>query len=257
MYPTLPFGPLSLPTGPVLAILAAIVGLELSGRFGKRLGLHPDDVWNTGLIALAAALIVARLWNVFQFWSVYRSEPILILSIRPSGFEFWPGVIAALVGGYVYLIRRALDPLCVGAALTIGALASGVILSISGFMTGAVLGTLSTAPWALPYFGELRHPVGLYQALGLLALFFAFWFVGDARHPGRMILLAAFGYSLLRLFTDGFKDEARMIGPFRASQAAALAAALILSLILARLEIDDRQSPDTQTTKTPESELNK
>ena len=48
MYPTLPFGPLALPTGPILAILAIIVTLDIAGRYGRRLGVHPDDIWNVG-----------------------------------------------------------------------------------------------------------------------------------------------------------------------------------------------------------------
>ena len=57
---------------------------------GRRLGLRPDDLWNTGLIALLAGFIVARVWNVFQFWYVYSAEPLLLFSLRPSGFAFWP-----------------------------------------------------------------------------------------------------------------------------------------------------------------------
>jgi prolipoprotein diacylglyceryltransferase len=91
MYQALPFGPVTLPTGPLLAMLAVFLGLETAGRFGRRLGLRTDDVWNTGLLAVLAGLIVARLWNVFQFWYVYTAEPLLIVSLRPSGFALWPG----------------------------------------------------------------------------------------------------------------------------------------------------------------------
>ena len=59
MYPSLPFGPLSLPTTPVLAIIAFWLALETAARFGKRLRLNGDDVWNLGLVALLAGLIVA------------------------------------------------------------------------------------------------------------------------------------------------------------------------------------------------------
>ncbi|MEZ4609693.1 MAG: hypothetical protein R2838_05500 [Caldilineaceae bacterium] len=44
MYPSLPFGPLSLPTTPVLAIIAFWLALETAARFGKRLRLNGDDV---------------------------------------------------------------------------------------------------------------------------------------------------------------------------------------------------------------------
>ena len=184
MYPTLPFGPLSFPTGPILAILAIIVGLEVAGRYGRKLGLHPDDVWNTGLIAFASGLIVARLWNVFQFSHIYRAEPNLILSLRPSGFAFWPGVVAALIGGYAYLLYRALDPAQVGGALAIGGLAGGSIVAVSGYLTGGILGLPSDLPWALNYFGVARHPAGLYLAIGMAALAAVLWVRADTERPG-------------------------------------------------------------------------
>lgn len=234
MYPTLPFGPLALPTGPVLAIFAVILTLDIAGRYGRRLGIHPDDVWNAGLIALTAGLIVARLWNVFQFWYIYQSEPILIFSIRPSGFEFWPGLVAALIAGYAYLFRRALDPVRVAAALAVGLAAGSILQGISGFATGTLLGTVSDAPWALPYFGESRHPVGLYQALAALILSLLLWFGADGARPARVLLQAILGYSLIRVITDGFLADSALIGGMRVSQIVALVVALVCVLLLAR-----------------------
>lgn len=235
MYPSLPFGPLSFPTGPMLGILAVIVGVEVAGRYGRKMGLHPDDIWNTGLIGLASGLIVARLWNVFQFSHIYLTEPMLILSLRPSGFAFWPGVIAALIGGYFYLIYRALDPVQVGAGLSVGALAGGSILAISGYLTGEILGLPSDLPWALSYFGVLRHPVGLYQAVGMALLALVLWLRADPMQPGRTMLWSVLGYSLLRLFVDGFREGMNLIGPFRLSQVLALLAALVCAVLLARV----------------------
>lgn len=246
MYPTLPFGPLELPTAPVLAIFAVVLALDVAGRYARRLGIHPDDLWNVGLIALASGLIVARLWNVFQFWPIYRAEPILIFSIRPSGFEFWPGLIAAVLAGYAYLLYRALDPVRVAAALAVGGLAGGMLLAISGHATGAILGTHTAVPWALPYFGEIRHPVGLYQMVGLAFLSIGLWLVGDTTRPGRVALLAVLGYSLLRLITDSFVDNGVLIGGFRRSQIVALIAALAASFALAR-----RSAPAAPSTVEP------
>ena len=234
MYPTLPFGPLSLPTAPFAILLAATLGLELSGRYGRRLGLHVDDVWNTGLLAMLAGLLAARLWNVATLWPIYMDDPWLILSLRPGGFAPWPGFVAALVVGYANLIRRALDPVRMAAAYAVGAVAAGIILSIGAYLTGSVVGLPSDQPWALAYFGELRHPAALYQALGMWLLFVALWLRTGPLQPGRTVLLAALGYSLIRLATDAFVEDAAVIRAFRASQLAALAAALALSLLLAR-----------------------
>lgn len=247
MYPTLPFGPLALPTGPVLAIFAVILTLDVAGRYGRRVRVHPDDIWNAGLIALTAGLIVARLWNVFQFWYIYQSEPILIFSIRPSGFEFWPGLAAAIIAGYVYLFRRALDPVRVAAALAVGLVAGSVVQGISGYATGTLLGTISDAPWAMPYFGEPRHPVGLYQSLGSLLLLLILWFRAQ-RPPAQTLLLAILGYSLIRLITDGFLAESELIGGMRVSQIVALAVALVTVLLLAAGRGNGRQRDRGDTT---------
>lgn len=234
MYPTLPFGPLSLPTAPLVILVAATLALEIASRYGRRLGLPADDVWNTGMMALLAGLVVARLWNVVQLWPIYLDEPALILSLRPSGFVFLPGLVAALLVAYANLLRRALDPVRMAAAFAVGMLAGGVVLSAGAYLTGSVVGTTSDVPWALPYFGEPRHPVALYQAGLIWLLFVVLWLRRESDRPGRTVLLAGLGYALIRLFTDAFVDEPVLLGSLRRSQVVALAAALLFTLLLAR-----------------------
>jgi prolipoprotein diacylglyceryltransferase len=121
--------------------------------------------------------------------------------------------------------------------------AAGIVLSAGAYLTGSVVGTLSDAPWTLPYFGELRHPVALYQAFGLWVLFVLLWLGADRDHPRQTVLLAGLGYSLLRLLTDTFMDKAALIGGFRISQVIALSAALTFSLLLAQ-----QNTPSTRSS---------
>ncbi len=175
MYPTLSVGPLSLPTSPILSICALWLGLDVMSRYGRRLGLDPDIVWDVGLVALTAGLVVAQLWYVVQFWDIYITEPLLIASLRPSGFVLWPGLFAALIAGYAYMIRKALDPVRIAAALVVGCVTAGIVLNLAAFLTGAIFGRMvdlaSTVGTYLPsvlfHYGEPRHPVELYQVFGL------------------------------------------------------------------------------------------
>jgi phosphatidylglycerol:prolipoprotein diacylglycerol transferase len=215
-------------------LVAATLALEIASRYGRRLGLPADDVWNTGMIALLAGLIVARLWNVVQLWPIYWDEPMLIFSLRPSGFVLLPGVVAALLAAYANLLRRALDPVRMAAAFALGMLAGGVVLSAGAYLTGSVVGAASDLPWALPYFGEPRHPVALYQAVLIWLLFVVLCLRRERERPGRTVLLAGLGYALIRLFTDAFVDEPALLGSLRRSQVFALAAALLFTLLLAR-----------------------
>ncbi|MEX1019943.1 MAG: prolipoprotein diacylglyceryl transferase family protein, partial [Litorilinea sp.] len=181
-----------------------------------------------------------------------REELLLIFSPRPSGFEFWPGLLAGMIAGYGYLVWRALTPSHMGAALAIGLAGGGVVLEISGHLTGAILGLPTTVPWAVNYFGEQVHPVALYRAGGLVALTLALWLGGSGRGPARTMLLAALGYSLIRLLADGFLAEAQLIGPIRLSQLLALVVALASSWLLAHTSTNTSTNTDMDTgTGTP------
>ena len=256
MYPSLPLGPLSLPTAQILAIVAAWFGLSVMARVGRRLQLDLDMIWNVGTIALAAGVIVARLSHAVQFWDVYRAEPLLLVSIRPGGLMLWPGVVGALVAAYLYLIRMEVDPRPVGVAAVFGLLGGGVVLEISNFLTGAVVGTTGVPPgglsWVFGWMGSsydavlsqpaaVRHPVALYRATGMMLIVGGFLLWGKWTRPGRLAGQAVLALALLRLFTDGFAADTRLLGSLRLSQVLALIAALGLAFVLAQAADRDRQ----------------
>ena len=85
----------------------------------------------------------------------------------------------------------------------------------------------------VPYYGETLHPVGLYRAVGLTVALAWIWTAGDAGRPGRIVLQAIFGYSVVRLIADAAVAEAALTGSLRTSQVLAFAAALASSLALA------------------------
>jgi phosphatidylglycerol:prolipoprotein diacylglycerol transferase len=235
MYPALPLGPITLPTAPIFALLAVYLGLETAGRVGRRLGLRPDDLWNTGLIALLAGFIVARVWNVFQFWYVYSAEPLLLFSLRPSGFAFWPGVAAAVAAAYGYLLRYALHPTRVVAAFAAGALMAASALAVSDYLTGAIVGLPSDLPWARPYFGEMRHPAALYRAVGFGVSGVWVWLGVRAATPGRTVGHALLAASLVILLADAYVADSAVVAGLRSSQLGGLGGALAASGWLALL----------------------
>ncbi len=241
MYPFLPLGPLSIPTAPLFAILAGWLGISMMARAGAKQGMNPDQVSNAGFIALASGIIVARLWHVVQFWAIYLEEPLLAISLRPGGMALTPGIVAALVGGYAYLLYAKLDPLKVLAALGLGLMVGDALWQIGAFLTGEVVGLASSVPWALPYFDELLHPVALYRAAGTLAVAAAIFFGADFRHPGRVFLLSLLGYSVVRLLTDAFVADAAQLGTYRVTQIVAFALALGAAFLLSRTP--PRRSP--------------
>jgi len=233
MYPALPFGPITLPTGPIFAMLAVFLGLETAGRLGRRLGLRTDDIWNTGLLALLAGLIVARLWNVIQFWYVYSAEPALVVSLRPSGFSLWPGWIAASAAAYAYMLRHALSPVKIAASFAVGFLMAAGILAVSDYLTGTIQGLPSNLAWSRPYFGEMQHPAALYRAVGYLLSIVFVWLASNPQRPGKTLWLAGLSAGIVLMVADAFTSNLPVIGPVRLTQLAGLALALVATASLA------------------------
>ena len=272
MYPSLSLGPLSLPTAQILAIVAAWFGLSVMARVGRRLQLSPDMIWNLGTIAFAAGVIVARLLHAVQFWNVYRAEPLLLISIRPGGLLLWPGVVGGLVAAYLYMIRVGVDPRPIGVAAVFGLLAGGVVLEISNFLTGAVVGTTSVLPDALSGVlawmdssydsvlsepAAVHHPIALYRAMGMMLIVGSFLLCSNWGRPGRVAGQAVLALALLRLFADGFAADSRMVGSLRLSQVAALIAAVGLTIMLAQTADRDSQlqvAGEREETDSPSEE---
>ena len=247
MYPTLPFGPISLPTGPIFTLLAIWVGLETASRFSRRLGLNQDTVWNAGLLAILAGLIVARLWNVIQFWYIYVEQPLLIFSLRPSGFALIPGVIAAFTAGYGYLVYRALPPVPMAAALAVGGLAAAIVLNVGGYLTGATLGATADGWLTLPYFGVARYPAALFRAAGMFLALLLVLIYAKGANPARVLWMSGLSFCLVHLICDAFLAESLLIGPFRAGQLLGLIGALFFTFLLARGAGDEERSVVPQT----------
>lgn len=234
MNQSLPFGPFTVPTGPIFAMFAVVLALEVAGRMSRKVGVRSDDLWNTGLLGLLAALIVARLWTIIQFWDVYRTEPGLIVSLRPSGFAFWPGVAAFVVAAYANLLRQKLDPRRVAAALAVGMAAGAILINVSSWLTGAVVGLPTDVPWAVRYFIEIVHPVALYRAVGLVLVVVLGWATTTKPRAGRTVWLVVLGFGLVHLISDAWVRDPALLGSLRQSQVLGLAAAVAASLMLAR-----------------------
>jgi len=241
MYPVLPFGPFTIPTGPIVLLIATTVGLEIAGRYGRRVALAVDDTWNMGLLTILFGLIVARLWNVIQFWPVYIAEPWLIISVRPSGFALLPGIFAGLITIFAYLLYRALHPLPALTALLIGATSAMAMIQAGQLLTGDLLGLESALPWALDYYGESRHPVALYYAGGLALLVLLLWALPSRVGSRRVILFLCLGGGLLYLVAGAFEYNAAVWAGLRIKQLLGFCIALFASLQLARPIVSDEQ----------------
>lgn len=147
-------------------------------------------------------------------------------------------MVAGVVAAYAYLWRRALPPLPISAALAAGALVAAALGAAGAFLTGALIGLPSELPWALPYFGVLRHPVALYYAVGLVLLLVSGWWLSKRLVTGRLLLLWILGVGLLLLLVGAYEEGSRTILSLRLNQCIGLCIALVACWSLAQRPVD-------------------
>lgn len=168
------------------------------------------------LFVIIGTIVGARLGTVFFYdWDYYSSHPIEILKTWKGGLASHGGALGILIALYLFTENakkwvpsltfiKVLDMIAVSIPL------AGFFIRIGNFINQEILGTPSTAPWAV-FFGEPadgsppgpRHPVQLYEGLAYLAIFgilFLLWKrKGDSLKTGTL-----FGWMLILIFSSRF-----------------------------------------------------
>ena len=213
----------------MLLILAVWVGLWLSVREARRLGMDGDHVYSLGFYTLLATLLGARLVYVLGHWTAYRDAMLSALSPTPTALA-WPE--GALIGGVVAIAYWRRRRLPVGT--TLDAIAPGLTLALALERLGALLdgsgfGEPTTFPWGVYLWDEIRHPVQLYEAVALLIVLGVLWWRRERRSfDGHSFALFVALYTGSRLLLEAFRAETPlMANDVRAVQVLALGAMLI------------------------------
>lgn len=230
MLPALQLGPFVLPTYPLALILAGWAALAVAARAAKRLGLDPDHLYNAGLYGFIGAVIGGRLAHVIAYWSAYRSQPLEVFGFNTTAFLLLPAVLTGLAVAGFYIYRRRLPLVAMLDAFAPGLLVGLGIAAFGAFLAGRNPGAASSLPWAVEQWGVRRHPVQLYEAVGLLAVAALVWrMIERGARPAAPFLTALAGYGLTIWFVEAFRaaeTTAIMVGGLRTGQVVGLALAL-------------------------------
>jgi len=228
MLPTIPLGPLALPTKPFLLVLGFYFVLWLGSKSAESLGIDGDHVWNWGLISAGAGLVLGRIAYALRYPQAYIQSPLSLFSLRLSAFIPEVAFVGGLLVGYMYLRwkRIPLGPFV--DAIVPGLTFGWALYALANFLAGDAYGRVTQLPWAVEMWGELRHPVQLYEMVA--ALLTVVWLFAKPAPRGKGLwgwrfLLA---FSLAQLFLGAFRgDSATVLDGYRISQIMGLGGALI------------------------------
>ena len=228
-------GPLAIRWYGILMATAMALGLWLAHRDARRRGLDPDSLLKASEVALLGGLIGARLYYVAFNFDYYSRFPGKIFAIWEGGLAIHGGVLGGVLAGGFYAWRRRL-PLRHYLDVAAPSLAIGQAIGRWGnFFNEEAFGRPTDLPWKLfisplnrpPQYAksEFFHPTFLYESLWDLVVFGLLVFgLRDrlARAPGALFMAYVGLYSLGRLFTEGLRTDALMLGSIRIAQLVSL-----------------------------------
>jgi phosphatidylglycerol:prolipoprotein diacylglycerol transferase len=209
---------------PVSLLLGVWIGLWLAAREAQRMAGDGEKINNLGFYALVATVLGARVIYVLSHWFAYRDGLLSALAPTPTALA-WPQ--GALIGGIVAIVYWNRNQLPVGTtldALALGLTAGLALERVGAFFDGRDFGEPATLPWAVSLWNETRHPVQIYEAIGLLGILAVLWLRRERRpFDGHSFLLFVALAAGSRTFLESFRAEtATMANGVRTVQVLAL-----------------------------------
>jgi phosphatidylglycerol:prolipoprotein diacylglycerol transferase len=180
MFPTLfKIGPVTVHSYGTLLMLGFVVGILLSRREAKRLGLSPEIPLDLGVWVLIASVAVARGAYVALDWGAFSHRPAEILYVwREPGLSFHGGLAGGVLAGVVFTWRRRLPFWTVADMVTPGLALGYGIARLGCLLNGCCYGAPTELPWGVRFplwpdsaiTTEPSHPTQIYSAIGSFAI---------------------------------------------------------------------------------------
>ncbi len=179
----------------VAIAVAFVLGILLTARHARKVGLKFNDFVDMGFWVVIAAIVGGRVFYILFNLSDYLRKPIAIVQIWQGGLIFYGGLFAAVLTAIIFMRRRGI-PVWLGGDLIAPQIALGYAITRVGcFLNGCCYGEATSLPWGVKfppgcgagrYIGELSfaaffsgqpdvvirlHPVQLYAVAANLVIF--------------------------------------------------------------------------------------
>ena len=240
MLPILQIGPLAIQTPGLLLLLGLWFGLELAERHAVMKNQPPGKLYNLVFISLIAGILVARLGYAVQYPAAFLKSPLGLFSLSPQMLNPEAGLLAAILGCFIYIQRSKLPIWPTVDMLTSLLAVLSVAQGLAHLASGQAYGTPSNLPWSIELFGALRHPTQVYEILLALIILAVVW-PAQANplekriyaQPGVRLWLFLGLSAAARIFLEAFRgDSLFILGGLRQAQ---IIAWLVLALCLWQL----------------------
>lgn len=239
----------------IIIVIGILCGLLLAQHEAKVTNQNPDIYWDFTIIAIFIAVICARLYYVIFSWDSYKNNLIKVFAIREGGLAIYGGIIGGILTAIVFCKVKNLK-LGVLADVTAPSLLLGQIIGRWGnFVNREAFGGYTDSLFALRYkleqvsnippsvfekrilYNGIEYiqvqPTFLYESIWNLAVFIILMlYKKNKKFDGEIFLLYLLGYSLGRVWIEGFRTDQLMLGSTSIAVSQLLSAILIVVSII-------------------------
>lgn len=201
---------------------AAVVGLLLAIREGKRFGISQDFFMDLLLFGVPSAIVGARIYYVAFKWDDYKDNLLEIFKIWHGGIAIYGALIGAVICALIYVRKKGYSFWRIADICAPGLLIGQAIGRWGNFVNQEAYGGPTTEAFLrdtlhLPTFivnqmnvnGTFHHPTFLYESLwsfvGVLLLF-GFRRLRGVR-SGEVFVGYLIWYSIGRFFIEGLRTD--------------------------------------------------
>ncbi|WP_219834916.1 prolipoprotein diacylglyceryl transferase [Paenibacillus sp. R14(2021)] len=215
-------GPISVHWYGIILGTAALVGLLLAVREGKRFGLSPDFFMDLLLLGVPSAIIGARIYFVSFKWYEYKDNFLDVFKIWNGGIAIYGALVGAFVCGIIYFRYKGYSFWRIADICAPSLIAGQMIGRWGNFVNQEAYGgpvdesflrnTLHLPNWIVNQMnveGVFHHPTFLYESLwnlvGLVILLVI------RRRPflraGEQLFAYFIWYSIGRFYVEGLRTD--------------------------------------------------
>lgn len=215
-------GPLKVHWYGIILGTAALVGLLLAMREGKRFGISQDFFMDLLLFGVPSALIGARAYYVAFKWDEYKDNWVDVFKIWNGGIAIYGALIGAVICAMIYVRKKGYSFWRIADICAPGLLIGQAIGRWGNYVNqeaygGPVEESFLRNTLHLPDFivnqmnvqGIFHHPTFLYESLwsfiGVLLLF-GFRRLRNVR-SGEVFISYLIWYSIGRFFIEGLRTD--------------------------------------------------
>ena len=216
----LSLGPIKIHWYGIILGTAALIGLWVATREGKKHGFDSDLFLDMVVWVIPAAIVGARLYYVLFEWDYYAQNPGDIIAVWKGGLAIHGGLIGAFLAGYFFLRKRGVSFLHMADIVVPSIILGQAIGRWGNFINQEAHGgpvsleflqSLHLPDWIIEQMhidGVYHHPTFLYESIWNLMGFLLLLLLRRFNPKrGEILFSYLIWYSLGRFFIEGLRTD--------------------------------------------------